>query len=208
MPVHCSNCAQDFCSEFDSGLMIDPKIVTVPLAPAYELNCAQAPDRAAPLDELDAELPPPLLLLLLLLLLHAARASTEAPITAAAAADRLFISGSPICNSRTRAAGRYRFVTKQEKPTTGGIVGYRPKLPVAAITLIMSPLSELPTSNLSLPSSLTRARLVAGPPPPPPVPRLCPVRRASRRRATERFSPWSHPVRSGGCRPRGLPRRA
>jgi len=34
IPVHCSNCAQDFCSEFDSGLMMDPKIVTVPLAPA------------------------------------------------------------------------------------------------------------------------------------------------------------------------------
>src|SRR5689334_11925970 len=94
MPVHCSNCAQDFCSEFDSGLMIDPKIVTVPLAPAYELNCAQAPDSAAPLDELEAELPPALLLVLLLLLpplLQAASASTEAPITAAAAADRLFI---------------------------------------------------------------------------------------------------------------------
>ena len=34
MPVHCSNCAQDFFSESDSGLRIEPNIVTVPLAPA------------------------------------------------------------------------------------------------------------------------------------------------------------------------------
>jgi len=33
MPVQCSNCAHDFASEFDSGLRMDPKIVTVPLGP-------------------------------------------------------------------------------------------------------------------------------------------------------------------------------
>src|SRR5215469_1045001 len=91
MPVHDSNCAQDFCSEFDSGLRIDPKIVTVPLGPAYGLNCAQAPVSLAPVDDGlgdEPPLPPPLLPP------QAARASTEAPSAAVAATARLCISRS------------------------------------------------------------------------------------------------------------------
>ena len=136
MPVHCSNCAQDFCSEFDSGLMMDPKIVTVPLAPAYELNCAQAPVSAgddaagddaagdeaageeAAGDVLEVELPLPLL--------HAARASTEAPMTVAAATDRLAISHSPSAIRAPVTAGRYRFVAdsfvKREISAVDGII--------------------------------------------------------------------------------------
>src|SRR6266545_5119523 len=58
MPVHWLNSFQDFCSESDSGLMIDANIVTVvPEWPAYAWYLAQFPVRVC--DE-----PPPLVGLL------------------------------------------------------------------------------------------------------------------------------------------------
>jgi hypothetical protein len=74
MPVHCSNSAHDLFSESDSGLRIEPNIVTVvPEWPMYCEYCAHAPVA-------DADADPPLV---------DAEADVEAVLLPPAGADEL-----------------------------------------------------------------------------------------------------------------------
>src|SRR5690242_11651480 len=78
MPVQVSNCCHDLLSESDSGLMMEPNIVTfVPECPAYAWYCAQSPvSVGAALADLFDELP------------HAAMVSTPTTAVAMRAAPR------------------------------------------------------------------------------------------------------------------------
>src|ERR1035437_1658134 len=112
MPVHVWKSAHDLLSESDSGLKIDPNIVTVvPLCPAYAWNLAQSP--------VSAGAAPPLLLALVVLepvLLEQPLIAIKVTVVAAAAIHRVFFIAHPSVTTAEERTG-----SRTRKPRTGAL---------------------------------------------------------------------------------------